>query len=554
MSSIRNLHIEQKTNLLTNIINNWIKENNYTLNTKNKIKFQNVSDWPKRSPFEFQNKNLIIPNDSNPLNKFNKSQKLKSINDNINLLIYKNMNENNSESKPIKVSLLSQDKKTPTGTIIIKSISNEQSKENQTLPNNINKRNEYKEKEIEYNFGYTKEERIEPLKLSLIKSKFDNNLQESKINNEILVRNGYNITSIDMKKDNNINIEQENNQVEEDVINHNDLIREDLPIKNEPKVLIIPKSEKEIAYYKEKDLFDEEIKEDGDNNISQDQMENLGNDLNNIFKTFDENEKQKKFKIVHPYCDYKYHSIESEGIYNNINNIKEMYYKKYKRQENLINMLRKQRMILKNIISNNNKIFNKKYNLLKSKSSIYEYELNKEKDKNLLKKKIFKSYSTNDYYNEKNWEKRQNMYEKKKLYSIEVLLNEKRNLEERKRAKMVRLLRLKEERTKLYEDKKDDEDYDEIEIENSREKINKLPDIKKGRNYFKEYNKNSNYDINKKRIYTNAYNPLKKYRLKKNEGEKILNTIIKHNPKIEELLNNHDLYNAKFEDIKSHMK
>ena len=84
--------------------------------------------------------------------------------------------------------------------------------------------------------------------------------------------------------------------------------------------------------------------------------------------------------------------------------------------------------------------------------------------------------------------------------------------------------------------------------------MNKLPDIKKGRNYFKEYEKNSNYDINKKRIYTNAYNPLKKYRLKKNEGEKILNTIIKHNPKIKELLNNHDLYNAKFEDIKSHIK
>ena len=553
MSSIRNLHIEQKTNLLTNIINNWIKENNHTLNNKNKIKFQNVSDWPKRSPFEFQNKNLIIPNDSNPLNKFNKSQKLKSINDNINLLIYKNRNENNSESKPIKVSLLSHDIKTPTGTIIIKPVSNEQSKVNQTLPNNINKRNEYKEKEIEYNFGYTKEERIEPLKLSLIKPKFDNNENESKINNEILVRNGYNITSIDMTKDNNINIEQEVNQIE-DAINNKDLIKEDLPIKNEPKVLIIPKSEKEIAYYKEKDLFDEEIKADEGNNISQDQMENLGNDLNNIFKTFDENEKQKKFKIVHPYCDYKYHSIESEGIYNDINNIKEIYYKKYKRQENLINMLRKQRMILKNIISNNNKIFNKRYNLVKCKSSIYEYELNKEKEKNLIKKKIFKSYSTNDYYNEKNWVKRQNMYEKKKFYSIEVLLNEKRNLEERKRAKMIRLLRLKEERTKLYEDKKDDEDYDEIEVENNREKMNKLPDIKKGRNYFKEYEKNSNYDINKKRIYTNAYNPLKKYRLKKNEGEKILNTIIKHNPKIKELLNNHDLYNAKFEDIKSHIK
>lgn len=549
---MRNLHNEKKTNLLTNIINNWIKENNHTLNNKNKIKYKNVSDWPKRSPFEFQNKNLIIPNNFNPQNKINKSQKLKSINDNINLLIYKNKRENNSESKRIKVSLLSQDKKTPTGTIIIQPISNEQSKENQTLPNNINKRNEYEEKEIEYNFGYTKEERIEPLKLSLINYKFYNNGEESKTNNQILMRNGYNITSIDMKKDNNINIEQNNNQVE-DAINNNDLIKEDLLVKNEPKVLIVPKSEKEIAYYKEKDLFDEEIK-DNDAHITKDQMENLDNDLNHIFKTFDESEKQKKFNIVHPYCDYKYHSIESEGIYNNIDNLKAIYYKKYKRQENLNNMIRKQRMILKNIISNNNKIFNKKYNLLKSKSSLYEYELNREKEKDLIKKKIFKSFSANDYFNEINWEKRQVMYEKKKVYSIEVLLNEKRNLEERKRARMIRLLRLEEEKQKLYEDVKVNKDYDVIKIEKNREKINKLPDIKKGRNYFKEYDKNINYDINNKRIYTNSFNPLKKYKLKKNEQEKILNTIIKHNPKIEELLNNHDLYNAKFEDIKSHIK
>ena len=60
MSEIRKIQNEKKTTLLTNIINNWIKENNkITDNTKN-IKYQNISDWPKRSPFEFYNKNLYI--------------------------------------------------------------------------------------------------------------------------------------------------------------------------------------------------------------------------------------------------------------------------------------------------------------------------------------------------------------------------------------------------------------------------------------------------------------------------------------------------------------
>ena len=176
MSSVRNIHIEQKTSLLSNIINNWIKENNHTVNKKNKIKFQNVSDWPKRSPFEFQNKNLIIPNNPTTKNNdsFNKNQKLKSINDNINLLISKNKDENSYESTPIKVSILSQNINTSTGSIMIKPINNESSKDNQVEPDNNNRRNEYEEKDIDYIFGYSKEERIEPLKLSLKTPNFNN--------------------------------------------------------------------------------------------------------------------------------------------------------------------------------------------------------------------------------------------------------------------------------------------------------------------------------------------------------------------------------------------
>ena len=549
MSSVRNIQIKQKTNLLTNIINNWLRENNNTFNTKKKkIKFQNVSDWPKRSPFEFQNKNLIIPNNYNSQDniKFNENQKLNTINDDINLLISKNKNEKNSEPSPIKVSIRSQNIKTPTGSIMIKSINNEQSEENQIESNNINKRKEYEEKEIDYIFGYSKEERIEPLKLSLKTSNFD---KESKINNEILAKNSYNITSIDMKNDDDINIEQ-NRPIEG--FNSNDISKDDITIKNESKVLILPKSEKEIAYYKEKDLFDEEVK-DNEANISQDQMDILDNENNKRYKSFNTMEKQKKFKIIHPYCDYRYHLIESEEKKNN--NIKTILYKKYKKQENLFNMLKKQRIILNNIITKNNKIiFNKKYKLAKSKSSIYEYEINREKEKNEIKKKFIKSYSTNEYYNRKNWEKRQDMYEKKKLYSIEVLLNEKRALEERRKARILKLIKLDEERKKLYEDKKNYEDDDETEMENNDEKIDKLPVIRKWKNNFKEYGNENDDNINKKRIYTNSYNPLKKYRLKKSSEEKILNTIIKHNPQFGELLDNHDIYNAKLEDIKSHIK
>ena len=169
MSSVMQKQNEQKTNLLTNIINNWIKENNNTSNKNHNFKYQNISDWPKRSPFEFYNKNVIIPNDINKYKNFltKKNQKLNIINDDINQLISKNKLDQNSESGNIKVSLLSRNKKTDTGSIIIKPVTNEEQSEETKKLNNIRIKN-YEEKDIIYNFGYTKEERIEPLKMLLL--------------------------------------------------------------------------------------------------------------------------------------------------------------------------------------------------------------------------------------------------------------------------------------------------------------------------------------------------------------------------------------------------
>ena len=169
MSTIRQIENEKKTNLLTNIINKLIDENNNITNKNSNIKYQNISDWPKRSPFEFYNKNIIIPNDNKKYKNFViiKNQKLKIINDDVNQIITKNRLEQNNEADDIKVSLLSKNKKTPTGSIIIKPIMNEEnSKEVKKTSNNIQRKN-YEEKDIIYNFGYSKEERIEPLKLSL---------------------------------------------------------------------------------------------------------------------------------------------------------------------------------------------------------------------------------------------------------------------------------------------------------------------------------------------------------------------------------------------------
>ena len=102
---------------------------------------------------------------------------------------------------------------------------------------------------------------------------------------------------------------------------------------------------------------------------------------------------------------------------------------------------------------------------------------------------------------------------------------------------------------KYNSEEEEDEEYD-YEKDNDYENVNKLPEIKQRK---KENEKEENtYNI--KKVYTNSYNPLKKYRLKQKEGEKIVNTIMKHNPKLEQLLYNHEIYKMKLDGIRSHIK
>ena len=541
MSEIRRIENEKKTNLLTNVINNWIKENNkINTNTKN-IKIQNISDWPKRSPFEFYNKNIIIPNTNNITNNIiknnfviNKSQKLKSINDNINELITKNRNEQNNGNNNIKVSLLSQNKKTLSGSVTIKPFSNEEKPEDKIIPS-INipiHRKNYEEKNIIYDFGYSKEERLEPLKLSLNKKQvnyFDTDSESKNKNNE---NNVYNLT-FEKKEEKNENL----NIIENEEYKNINAKEE---VNKEPRILIVPKSEKEIKYYKEKDLFDEEIKEN-DLDVTKDQMDILENGIDKRYNAYNELSKQKNFEIKHPYLEYDYYKMRYKDKFEN----------NYKRQEKLYNMLQKQKMIINNIMLrkfyiNNNNINTKK--LLRNKSST-----NNNEQGNYLPKRYFRSYSMNDYYNENNWEKRQQMLEKKKDYSTIVLLNERRNIEERKNARLIRRIRLNEERKQMekYLSDEEDEEYD-YEKDNDDENMNKLPEIKQRK--FREEDKKEENIYNLKKVYTNSYNPLKKYRLKRKEGEKIVNTMMKHNPQLEQLLYNHDIYQMKLENIRKHIK
>ena len=542
MSEIRRIENEKKTNLLANVINNWIKENNkINTNTKN-IKIQNISDWPKRSPFEFYNKNIIIPNTNNITNNIiknnfviNKSQKLKSINDSINELITKNRNEqNNGNTNNIKVSLLSQNKKTLSGSVTIKPFSNEEKPEDKIIPS-INipiHRKNYEEKNIIYDFGYSKEERLEPLKLSLNKKQvnyFDTDSESKNKNNE---NNVYNLT-FEKKEEKNENLNIIENEEYEN-------INEKEEVNKEPRILIVPKSEKVIKYYKEKDLFDEEIKEN-DLDVTKDQMDILENGIDKRYNAYNELSKQKNFEIKHPYLEYDYYKMRYKDKFEN----------NYKRQEKLYNMLQKQKMIINNIMLrkfyiNNNNINTKK--LLRNKSST-----NNNEQGNHLPKRYFRSYSMNDYYNENNWEKRQQMLEKKKDYSTIVLLNERRNIEERKNARLIRRIRLNEERKQMekYLSDEEDEEYD-YEKDNDDENMNKLPEIKQRK--FREEDKKEENIYNLKKVYTNSYNPLKKYRLKRKEGEKIVNTMMKHNPQLEQLLYNHDIYQMKLENIRKHIK
>ena len=545
MSSVRQMQNEQKTNLLTNMINNWIKENNNTSNKNHNFKYQNISDWPKRSPFEFYNKNIIIPNDINKYKNFltKKNQKLNIINDDINQLISKNKLDQNSESGNIKVSLLSRNKKTDTGSIIIKPVTNEEQSEETKKLNNIQRKN-YEEKDIIYNFGYTKEERIEPLKMLLLEKHNDDEIEknyEFKNNDE---NNVFKLT-FDKKEE----LEEKKETPIENIDNKK--IRKK---QKEPKTLILPKSQKEIEYYKEKDLFDEEIKDKyKDFNITKSQINYLENITNRRYYKHSSLYEQKIFEIKHPLLEYDYYKIKESDkyIYN------------YKKKKKLFNMLLKQRNIIDNIMIRKNNIYNintnisntnnnRVFRIKRNKSTINSIKLYKSEPK-FLEKKIFKSFSTNNYYNRDNWEKRQFLSDKKKEYSALVLINERRLNEERKNnLRLIRRIKLNEKRNKLENlNSKYNLEDDNYEKETHYKKINKLPKIRQKKIKDNDNDEIINYEENN---YTNSTNSFRKYRLKKADEKKIFNTVLKDNPQLEQLLNNHEIYKMKLENIKSHMK
>ena len=544
MSSVMQKQNEQKTNLLTNIINNWIKENNNTSNKNHNFKYQNISDWPRRSPFEFYNKNIIIPNDINKYKNFltKKNQKLNIINDDINQLISKNKLDQNSESGNIKVSLLSRNKKTDTGSIIIKPVTNEEQSEETKKLNNIQRKN-YEEKDIIYNFGYTKEERIEPLKMLLLEKHNDDEIEK---NYEFKNNDENNVFKLTFDKKEEL---EEKKEIQIENIDNKKIRKK----QKEPKTLILPKSQKEIEYYKEKDLFDEEIKDKyKDFNITKSQINYLENITNRRYYKHSSLYEQKIFEIKHPLLEYDYYKIKESDkyIYN------------YKKKKKLFNMLLKQRNIIDNIMIRKNNIYNKNINISntnnnrifrikRNKSTINSIKLYKSEPK-FLEKKIFKSFSTNNYYNRDNWEKRQFLSDKKKEYSALVLINERRLNEERKNnLRLIRRIKLNEKRNKLENlNSKNNLEDDNYEKETHYKKINKLPKIRQ-KKIKDDDDEIINYEENN---FTNSTNSFRKYRLKKADEKKIFNTVLKDNPQLEQLLNNHEIYKMKLENIKSHMK
>ena len=81
---------------------------------------------------------------------------------------------------------------------------------------------------------------------------------------------------------------------------------------------ILPKTEKEMEYFKEKDLFDEELN-DENFNITQKQMNILDKVSNNNYNFLREDLKKRNYELKHPYLEYEKY-IQKEKI-NNLQSI-----------------------------------------------------------------------------------------------------------------------------------------------------------------------------------------------------------------------------------------
>ena len=557
---------------------------------KSEIDYNNLPNWPKRSPFEFYNKNVIIPDNYKLSKNYNNNERLNPIKDNLNPFISKNETETNEIKKinDVKISLIKPNlQENENNYIIIQQNPSNDNEENNNLDKNENDENNdvkndfsFVEQDIIYNFGYKKEERLEPIHLSLIKdtiaddeekiTKFQNQIQKEKLEQSLKEKNLFSNRNKNRNKTKN-----ENNNINNIYDYRN---KDDLNIKN----IILSKTEKDIEYFKEKDLFDEEIN-DENFNVTQKQMNAMDEETNKYYNYYKEASKKKNFNIIHPYLEYeKYIQKEKiNNLQNSIDNHLTISEKNLLRQNRLKPILDKQKSIINNImfrkynLNNNNSMndIKMKYKLEKNNSSsvITNNSLDKKykynpTQKNLLK---YQSYTIKDYrdkyFNEKikdfgglganlggeEWKKRQRLLERKKDYSKYVLFNEKINMQEKRnlrynKSKLIKKIKIKEnnENNDIIA-KNDDNNLNNFKFPLIKPKLNKEG---------KKDSDNINKDENKNKVYISAFFPLKKYKVKKETDEDKFNKILENNSQLGILYQNHNMFNSKFENIKSHIK
>lgn len=590
MSSKQELNINKKNSvenekndfLLNNIMKTWMEENNNTNknlnNTKNNLPYEQIIDntiikksdinyynlpnWPSRSPFEFYNKNVIIP-DNYKSSTINNNEKLNPINDNLNPFISNNGTEEkeNKNFDNMKITIINPNlNKNENGNnnILIQdeSIKNENEnniektkdnlgKDNNEENNNIKNDYSFIEQDIIYDFGYNKEERLEPIHLSLIRDTINDD--EKNIDNF-----RYQIEKEKYEqsfKENNMQSKNKDKNKKGNNLYYN---RNSEYLKRKNKIL--PKTEKEMEYFKEKDLFDEELNDDNFN-ITQKQMNILDKVSNNNYNFLREDLKKRNYELKHPYLEYEKY-IQKEKINNlqSIDNHLTISQKNVIRRNRLKPILIKQKSIINNITykkhnlnthNSMNNIIPKPKNENNNPSLIFAYnKLNKKYNppkNNILS---YRSYSLKDYknkyQNEKmdnfgglganlggdEWQRRQNLLERKKDYSNYVLFNEKQNIEEKKL--------LKQHKGKLIKNiKMNDNNYNFPLIQNDK-----------------------NYSIDQKdnKIYSKDFFQTRKYNINKENKEYKSNKILKNNSQLDFLYHNHNMYNLKYENIKSHIK
>ena len=567
---------------------------------ENELNYDNLRDWTDKSPFEYINKNVIIPEDykidsntqdfsahklkkindnlSSYLNNQNPNQEKKNDQENNKNIITTDKNENNSNEKDVIVNHNQNDFQENKFNKVISALMEDEEE---------NKSEKEKEKEqtnennnFEYNLEFDKN--IKPLEFSLVKNTIGQQetipKKNKKTKNEPVKKN------IEQLKNNEKNIIE--NSKEEDLIENE---------KEEKKVSEVNKKEEK----KEKGELDLTYNFDDDSfNVTQDQMDMLDSDANKIYNHYKNNIEEKNYKINHPYS-YK-HEAKITGE---------------KRKQLLEPIFKKQKLILgqiiknnisrsqnsdsistadqKNIKNNNNNSLpknnryskqnqnnyypffpenqnNNNYNVILSEPNVEVNLYNKKtlSSKNYSKKLNYKPYTINEYKQKylinqptkiyeglgpniggEEWLHRKELLDRRNQYDVIIkysdyyqcnrMMNKKKN-------------KLKNNTDCIRSTNSSGKDS-KFSTEGNRSDKNsqfKLPLIAKNKN--PNIGKKSIDAINRnKKIYVSPFNPMKKYRKKELSEKEKLNRILDDSKQMEALIKYHEEHNAKVEKIKN---